>query len=311
MTVMELAAKLMIFIAVGFVARKLKVMPDGFDKMLTRFVLAIPIPCMIINSFNIEYSPDLLMSSPMLLGLSLASCGVLYIIVHITTVKLSDDVRRPSRFALMFTNFNFMGLPVVTELYGAKGAFYYVIFTLPFRIIFYGGAPLMLGKQGRKLDVKETLSKFLCEPVVGAFIGFALYALRIPVPGLVRSVLESLGGMASPLGLILCGAILANADWKGVMRHSSVFVVAFLRLLVVPAVMITGFSLMGLDDEIVRSISICFAMPVASLLPTFQLRYDPEAEESRIIGGSMVVISTLFSIATIPLWSLILHHFFP
>ena len=55
MTVFELALKLMIFIAVGYVARKLKVMADGFDKMLTKFVMAVPLPCMIINSFNIEF----------------------------------------------------------------------------------------------------------------------------------------------------------------------------------------------------------------------------------------------------------------
>ena len=46
MTVFELALKLMIFIAVGYVARKLKVMADGFDKMLTKFVMAVPLPCM-------------------------------------------------------------------------------------------------------------------------------------------------------------------------------------------------------------------------------------------------------------------------
>ena len=52
MTVLELAIKLMLFIVVGYVARKLKIMADGFDKMLTKFVMAIPLPCMIINSFK-------------------------------------------------------------------------------------------------------------------------------------------------------------------------------------------------------------------------------------------------------------------
>ena len=32
MTVLELAIKLMLFIVVGYVARKLKIMADGFDK---------------------------------------------------------------------------------------------------------------------------------------------------------------------------------------------------------------------------------------------------------------------------------------
>ena len=44
----------MLFIAVGYAARRLKVMADGFDKALTRFVMAVPLPCMVVNSFRIE-----------------------------------------------------------------------------------------------------------------------------------------------------------------------------------------------------------------------------------------------------------------
>ena len=58
MTVLQLTCKLILFIAVGFAARRLRVMEDGFDKMLSKFLMAIPLPCMIINSFNIEYSVE-------------------------------------------------------------------------------------------------------------------------------------------------------------------------------------------------------------------------------------------------------------
>lgn len=58
MTVLEISLRLLIFIAVGFVARKVKVIPEGFSRMFTKFVMAVPLPCMIINSFNVEYSVD-------------------------------------------------------------------------------------------------------------------------------------------------------------------------------------------------------------------------------------------------------------
>lgn len=63
MTVLQLALKIVIFIAVGVVARKLKVMADGFDKQLSRFLMAIPLPCMIINPFRIEFSVAELLSA--------------------------------------------------------------------------------------------------------------------------------------------------------------------------------------------------------------------------------------------------------
>ncbi len=306
MSVFELALKLMLFIVVGYGARKLKIMPDGFDKMLTKFVMAIPLPCMIINSFNIEFSMDMLLGAPVVLALSVGSMAVVYIIVHICTLKLKSDMGKTTRFALMFTNFTFMGLPIVAEIYGAEGAFNYVIFTLPIRIIFYGGAPLILGK-GEKLNVKETIRKFLCEPVVAVFIGFVLYVTQIQLPEVITGVMQGLGNMASPLGLILCGTIIADANWSGITKYPSVFVVTAMRLLAVPAAVLGLFLLLGIDHSIIRTTVFYYAMPVASFLPTFLLRYNSEAVEARIAGGYMVVISTVLCMLTIPLWTIVLQ----
>ncbi len=306
MTVLQLAIKLMLFIVVGYVARKLKVMPDGFDKMLSKFVMAIPLPCMIINSFNIEFSVDLLLETPVILVLSVGSLAVVFGITYLMTMGMKGDLRKTAHFSLMFTNFTFMGMPIIAELYGAQGVFNYVIFTLPVRIVFYGGAPLMLGK-GQKLNVKETVKKFLCEPVIAVFIGFLLYVTQLPVPKVIMGVVEGLGNIASPLGLLLCGTIIADADWKGILKYPSVIVVSLLRLLVIPAIVVGAFLLIGVSPEIVRSTAFYYAMPVASFLPTFLLRYNPEAVEARIVGGYIVVLSTVLCVLSIPLWSLILQ----
>ncbi len=308
MTVLELALKLMLFIVVGYVARKIKVMQDGFDKMLTKFVMAIPLPCMIINSFNIEFDMERLINTPTIILMSVGSMAAVYIVLHLLTLKMKNaDMGKTVRFALMFTNFTFMGLPIVSELYGAEAVFNYVIFTLPIRIIFYGGAPLILGR-GEKLDVKETLKKFICEPVVAVFIGFILYAFQIKLPGVITGVIQGLGNMASPLGLILCGSIIADANWSGITKYPSVFVVVIARLFVVPAAVLGVFLLIGIDKQTVQSVIFYYAMPVASFLPSFLLRYNSEAVEARVAGGYMVVLSTVACIATIPLWTLLLEH---
>ncbi len=297
----------MLFIAVGYAARKLKVMQDGFDRMLTRFVMAIPLPCMVINSFRIEYSADKLLDTPILIGLSVGGMALLFLLTTLLTGGAKTKLGKTSRFALLFTNFTFMGLPVVSELYGAEGAFNYVIFTLPIRVMFYGGAAVMLGKGGEKLNWRETLKKFLCEPVIAVFIGFFLYVSRLELPSIITSTIASLGAMASPLGLILCGTILADAKWRDVFRYPAVFAVAAARLLLIPALMVAVAWAIGVKHEIIRTTMFYYAMPVASLLPTFLLRYDPEAEEARLAGGCMVVVSTLLCIVTIPIWSALME----
>lgn len=306
MTVLQLSVKLMLFIAVGYLIRRLKVLPDGFDKALTRFVMAVPLPCMVFNSFRIPYSADKLLTAPLLLGLSVGGMALLFGLTTLVTGGAKTKLGKTSRFALLFTNFTFMGLPVVSELYGAEGSFNYVLFTLPIRVMFYGGAAVMLGERGARMDWKETLKKFLCEPVVAVFLGFAVYVTRLPLPAVLTDTVASLGNMASPLGLILCGCILADASWRGIFKYPAVFAVAAGRLLAIPALMTALAWAIGVDHAIIRTTVFYYAMPVASLLPTFLLRYDPEAEEARLAGSCMVVVSTLLCILTIPLWATVL-----
>ena len=296
MTVLQLTCKLILFVAVGYAARKLRVMEDGFDKLLSKFLMAIPLPCMIIDSFHIEYSAKYLLNTPILIGLSVGSMAAMFLLTTLATLRMKDrNMRRTVRFSLLFTNFTFLGLPVVSELYGPEGVFNYVIFTLPIR--------------GERINGKETVRKFLCEPVIAVFIGFILYVLQIRLPAVLQSAVTTLGAMASPLGLLLCGTIIADADWRGLWKQPLALVVAVLRLTVIPAVAVALFWILGVDHELIRSTVYFFAMPVASFTPTFLLRYNPDAVEARVCAGHMVVASTILCVLTIPLWTLLLDKF--
>ena len=311
MTVIQLSIRLLLFILAGFIARKVKAMPDGFDRMLSRFVMAVPLPCMIVSSFQMAFSVDQLLSAPLLIALSVGSMAAAFLLVFAATAWMKDrDMKKTVRFTLLFTNFTFVGFAVVKEVCGEAGFFNYVLFTLPIRVMFYGGAAMMLGKSGTKPDVKETVKKFLCAPVIAVFIGLGLYVSQLPLPGVISTTLETLGNMASPLGLMLCGAIIADADLRSAVKHPSVLIVTACRLLLLPALAVALFWAVGVKTELIRSTMYYFAMPVASLTPTFLLRYDPEAAEARTVAGYIVVASTLFCVLTIPLWTLILDKLF-
>ena len=102
MTVLQLTCKLILFIAVGFAARRLRVMADGFDKMLSKFLMAIPLPCMIVNSFHIEYSVEYLMDAPILLGLSVGSMACLgknFAVMNLFCWLVCRKKRKATRYA--------------------------------------------------------------------------------------------------------------------------------------------------------------------------------------------------------------------
>ena len=309
MTVLQLAIKLMLYIAIGYGARKLRIMQDGFDKMLTRFMMAIPLPCMIINSFQLEFSMDQLMNCPKLVGLSALSLLICFAIGEVVFFGMKrTGLAKAARFSLIFTNFTFFGFAVVSELYGTEASFHYVIFTLLIRVCFYGGAPVLVGAGGQHVDVRTALKQFLSVPVIAVFIGLALYISQLQLPVILSSVMTALGNMCSPLGLMLCGVIIADASFRGILRYPCVIWLSLLRLILIPGIMLGVFLLLGIDHDMIRSLHYYFAMPCATFLPTFFLRYNPDDTEARSMASFLVVCSTLLCIVTIPLWAMVLEH---
>lgn len=143
--------------------------------------------------------------------------------------------------------------------------------------------------------------------MIAVFIGFFIYVTQLPLPNVVSNIIQTLGNMASPLGLLLCGTIIADAHWRDILKYPCVIWVSLLRLLVIPALMLGLFMLLGVEREMLRPILYYSAMPVASLLPTFLLSYNPDEVEGRVAGGYMVVASTLLCVATVPMWAMILE----
>ena len=307
MTVFELALKLMIFIGIGFAARKLKIMADGFDKMLTKFLMAVPLPCMIINSFHLEFDLSQLLTCPILIGLSAISLIFCFIVGQLVYLIMGRTGQaKAGRFAMIFTNFTFFGFAVVSELYGTEASFFYVIFTLLIRICFYGGAPVLIGDLRQGVSIRQTIRQFISAPVVAVFIGLILYVSQLELPAIINSVITSLGNMASPLGLMLCGVIIADASFRGILKYPCVFWLTILRLIIIPGIMLVIFILLNVRQDIIRSLHYYFAMPAATFLPTFFLRYAPDDQEARSMASFLVVFSTLACILTIPLWAIVI-----
>ncbi|MDD2956780.1 MAG: hypothetical protein PHD67_10805, partial [Oscillospiraceae bacterium] len=72
-----------------------------------------------------------------------------------------------------------------------------------------------------------------------------------------------------------------------------------IRNLAMPAVFFFLTRLLPLDPTLSNIVVIYAALPVASLLAAFTIRYDPD---SQFESAGSVLISTLLSAVTIPLW---------
>ena len=134
-----------------------------------------------------------------------------------------------------------------------------------------------------------------------------LFRSQLPAP--VSGVINALGGCASPLGMVLCGISLGRYDFKKLLRPRYLWT-PLVRNLALPGLILGLVLLAGLEPELARVVVIFSALPVPSLLAAFTIQYDPE-RESQFQAAAAVLLSTLLSAFTIPVWAAVLGICFP
>lgn len=307
MQLLNLAIKLAILVLAGFTVRRTKIVDADFERQLTKFTMTLALPCLIINSLEVEFSADELKNGAVMLLVSVGCLAVLFVIGSVIyRLRGKDDAGRMMRFGTVFPNFTFVGMPVLEALYGQAGLFYFVMFTLPVRLLYYSSASPMLGGRSSGGGFKAAMKNFFSMPVIAVIIGVFLYLTQLKLPEPLDSAIASVAAMTSPLGMILCGLILGGAEIGNMLRHPSYFVLTLVRLFIAPAIVLGLLLLIGLDDLMLRVAVLYCAMPAAALLPAFTLRYSGSDSAGRIASAN-VFLSTALCVATLPLWALILE----
>lgn len=311
-TVAKLSIQLVLMVSIGVFAVKKRVVYGDFQKQLVSFVMTLVLPCLIINSMTGAFSVEELKNCGLLLVISAAMWVLSFALgqaVHALLGKTSTA--RILRYSVIYTNFTFVGIPVFEALYGEKGVFYLMVFIVPYRVMYYLTSEALLTPAGllrKDRSRKEQLKEIFSPPLVAVIVGLFLYLTQIPLPSPLAGAIKSLSGCASPLGMILCGMSIARYDFKTLLKPKYVWL-PMLRNLLVPAIF-TGLALLFRIPAELASIAITFsALPVASLLATFTVQYDPN-QEAQFEAAATVLFSTVFTVFTIPLWAAVLSRIY-
>ena len=313
MTAANLAIQLVLLVGIGFLTVRFRIVGENFEKQLTSLILDILMPCMIIKSMMGTFSWEQLKNCGRLLVIAVVIWAITFGIGHLVyrlTGKSASG--RIMRFSIMYTNFTFVGIPVMEALYGDVDVFYFVVFLVPYRIIYYSSAEPFLSPPGAartERTLKEKLRGWFSAPVLAVFVGMMLYLTQIHLPGPVSDVINSLGACASPLGMLLCGMSLGKYPIRRLLRPGYLWF-PLVRNLLIPALFLGLSLLIGLEKELAQVVIMFAALPVASLLAAFMIQYDPD-KEAQFEAAAAVLLSTIFAAVTIPLWSSMVAVCFP
>jgi len=308
MVVFELALELSVFLIIGIIIVKLHVVEMDFAPKLTKLMMDLILPCLIINTLGNAEREGSGLTLLLIIGVGTA---VVFMLLAIGTVifKLmgKTDMARSVRFATIFGNFSFVGMPVTESLYGAEGLFIYTILTLPLRFFYYAFPPFIMdpNRGGReKLTRKELMRQFCPPPVIAIAIGLLMYFTGFRLPGVLNDTVKSIAGTCFPLGMILCGMPMAEMHVKDLFRSRGIWIMVLSKNFIAPLFTLLLMLLLPIDADIKKVVVMSSSISAPALLTTFVIKYCGLGEASHNTSAG-VFATIIVAIGTMPMWAAI------
>lgn len=288
---------LLALIALGYVAAKCGVFPENANRVLAQLVIVVTNPCTVlyaaISGDRALSNSEVLLLTAIALGGFALLIGMGQLLPRLLHVPSAD--RGVYIFMTTFTNMGFMGFPVVRALYGDGAVFYAAIFNLIFQLVVYTyGASLLAPKDG-----KERVSwKVLFSPIIlASLLAYVSYLTGWRAPKIVEQGLGMVGGVTSPVCMLVIGVALSKVKLGEVFRNWRLYILFVIRMVSLPA---TVFFLLRplVQNTLMLGITVVMlGMPAATLTTILSAKY----EKNPALAASGVFVSTLMSFITIPL----------
>lgn len=300
-SVWNLQGQLFSLLAVGVLLRKIGLFEDATKRVLTDLVLFVTLPCSIVLSFQFSIDKQLIQS---LVFTFLVSVGVhvfCFLLSRLFFRKVEKAQQSVLRYGLLVSNAGFMGLPIVGELFGSAGLMYASIYLIPLRVLMWTVGLSIFSPAGA--SKKEAALKVILHPsMIAVYLGLMLMSFQLSLPLFVEKTLSSIGGCTTALSMMLIGALLAETERKHLRIDRNLLLFSFLRLVVIPLVSLLAGRVLGIEPLIIGVSVILGAMPGGSSTVILAAKYGSDT----VFTSKLVIVSTILSMLSIPIWCLVL-----
>ena len=292
---------LIIIVIAGFISHKRGIINEEFERKLSGFVIKVTCPALLISSTMGDKMPDR-EHIPMLLLVSLLTYVILIPLAYIQPVlmRVKRDLRGMYSFMLTYSNLGFIGYPVVASIFGPDAVFYACILNVFNTITVFIWGVMFISGENLKNGFRFRL--FVSPAMIATYISVIIVILNLHTPKAIAMPLSILGNMTVPSSLIVIGAALAEIPTRKMVGTPHIFIMCFLKLLVLPLLVYYAMITIGIDIRISSINMILIAMPVASFGTMFCMQMGKD--ETTMSQGTFW--TTLLSLVSIPLLAMII-----
>lgn len=306
----ESVALLLLMALPGFlIAKTHLVVKEQAVSFLSVFLLYVCQPFVTFNAFlRQDYQKEVLINLIIVfLFVALFIVIMAYIGMLISKLfckKSTLDDKRNISYAGSFGNMGYMAIPFLQLLFPGNSIIilYAATAVTSFSLVSWTFGVYLLSGDKKAISLKKaflnpaSLSLILTLPFYILNINF----VRYPFPGL-ENVVSFFSTMMGPLAMVLVGMELANLPIKELVSDPKAYVASFIKLCLSPIIafaLISLFSLFLDFTDIRVNLITMAAVPSANNLLMFSTRLG----KSSVLPTKMIVISTILSIITIPLF---------
>ena len=288
---------LLTYIVCGMYCRKKGLIDDETKVKLIDLILKVTLPCMIFESFGQTLTPAILRQTAMVFIASVCVSLTALIIGKFAYRRWPENKGSILRYATLVNNSGFLGLPLVQSVFGDVGLLFASIYVIPNRIMMWTAGMSIFTQSDRKTQYKNIL---LNPCIITVYLGMIRRILDIPLPGFLDTGISKIGGITSPLSMMIIGTMLVGVDWKGLFEPV-IFYFSIIRLILLPFMALGMARLMGFD-ELTTGVSIVMTgMPAGSTSALLAAKYGADEE----FASRLVVSTTVLSLFTAPILMLL------
>ena len=287
---------LLTLMATGWFCRRIGLLKEQLVKDVNQLVFRVFLPVNLCYSvMNTPYDTPISGLAFLLIpGLLLLQFGLLFLFVP----KLEKDRRKVGVMiqAMGRANYAFFGIPLVAMLFPGQDtslAALLVTVTVPVYNLMSVIALCVYG-QG-EIKVGRIVLNILKNPlIISSLLGFALWLLRFQPPAFLKTTMNDLSKIATPLALFTLGGAIQFASAKG--HRKQLLIAVPWKLIVSPLVFVTIGVALGLRDVALACTYIAFGAPtaVSSYPMAQQMGGDGELAAELVAATSAFCILTTF-----------------
>ena len=307
LTLISKLASMMLYVVVGYVIVKVGLLKSSDSKPLSKLVVYVLQPCLIIHSFQIELTAERLKGY---LTVVVFSTLIYFIwIILARAGKKMFHLDPIDETTLVYSNVGNLVLPLISMTLGDEMVFYASAIQIPFNLLAWThGYQTIRGVKG--VNIGKVLKN---TNVLAVLAGLLLMFLRIRIPEIPATTIEGLTSMLGPASMMVVGMVITEKNLKSVFTYKKAWGILFGRLILFPMIAMgilfaSGFLRFHPEFTPVIMVSMMgLSAPPASTVSQIAVVYDVHPVEASIYN----VLGTFLCIATMPAIIMLFQMIFP